>query len=101
MHEIKAATGGRLDTPQFDTNNDNVIDENDLITITDPGTGLPIVVAPTGVWFPTVLYPPTIIDADRKKELKLMSTAGGAIIDIWETAEKAGIFYWQQIQQCR
>jgi type IV pilus assembly protein PilY1 len=98
LHEIKAATGGRLDTPQFDINNDDVIDENDLITIIDPGTGLPIIVAPTGIWYPTVLYPPTMLDAGQRKELKLMSTAGGAIIDIWETAEKMGMYYWRQIQ---
>jgi type IV pilus assembly protein PilY1 len=98
LHEIKAATGGRLDTPQFDINNDDVIDDNDLITIIDPGTGSPIVVVPSGIWYPTVLYPPTIINAGQGKELKLMSTAGGAIIDIWETAEETGIFYWQQIQ---
>ena len=69
-----------------------------MITITDPNTGLPIVVAPTGIWYPTVLYPPKILDAGQRKELTLMSTAGGAIIDIWETAERMGMYFWRQIQ---
>ena len=92
LHESNACTGGRLTTPQLDINNDGVIDESDLINI--GGEWLP----PTGIHYPTMLYPPSIVPAGED-EIKLMSTSSGQIIDIRETSERAGIIYWQQLDQ--
>ena len=95
LHEIDAATGGRLDEAQFDINGDKLINENDLIAIIIPGYPDPVLVPPTGIRYPTVLYPPTILDAGRGREVKLMSTAAGGIVDLWESAENLGIYYWK------
>jgi type IV pilus assembly protein PilY1 len=92
LHESNACTGGRLNTPQLDINNDGVIDESDLINIGGEW------VAPTGMYYPTMLYPPSIVPAGED-EIKLMSTSSGQIIDIRETSERAGIIYWQQLDQ--
>jgi type IV pilus assembly protein PilY1 len=103
LYELDANSGGRLDTPQFDINNDNVIDENDLIKIEIPNwTGDSdspdrfLYYAPTAIWYPTMVFTPTIM-AMGKEEIKLMSTAAGSIIDLTETGEKLGIVYWRQI----
>jgi type IV pilus assembly protein PilY1 len=103
LYEIDAYSGGRLDAAQFDINNDNLIDENDLIKIEnenwsvgdDPAEQY-IYVAPTGIWYPTMVFTPTIIQM-AKKEIKLMSTAAGSIIDLIETGEERGMVYWRQI----
>ena len=92
LHDSNACTGGRLNTPQLDINNDGVIDESDLINI--GGEWL----APTGMYYPTMLYPPSIVPAGEE-EIKLMSTSSGQIIDVRETAERAGMFYWLQLDQ--
>jgi hypothetical protein len=112
--EVDAASGSRLSEAQFDITNDGIINEEDLITInnpeydptdptqqsTDPDAPnyVPptIKVAPTGIWFPTMLYPPSILGIERE-EIKLMSTAAGGIVDVRETAEKKGVVYWLQL----
>ena len=98
LHELNAATGGRLEEAQFDINNDKMINDADLLTITVniDGVDVEIRVAPTGIHYPSVLYPPTILDAGETREVKLMSTASGGIVDLWETAENLGIYYWRQ-----
>ena len=103
LYEINANTGGRLDAPQFDINNDNVIDENDLIKIENPNwtegddpTDRYTYLAPTGIWYPTMVFTPTIMGMG-KREIKLMSTAAGSIIDLIETGEERGMVYWRQI----
>jgi len=95
LHEVNACTGGRLSTPQFDINGDGEIDANDLITI--EVEGITYTVPPTGLWYPTILYPPSIL-ATPDEEIKIMSTAAGSIIDVRETSEQEGIFYWYQIE---
>ncbi|RLB98233.1 MAG: hypothetical protein DRH76_03050, partial [Deltaproteobacteria bacterium] len=104
LYEINANTGGRLDAPQFDINNDNVIDENDLIKIENPNwtegddpTDRYTYLAPTGIWYPTMAFTPTIMGIGDKEEIKLMSTAAGSIIDLIETGEERGMVYWRQI----
>jgi Tfp pilus tip-associated adhesin PilY1 len=103
MYEINANTGGRLKAPQFDINNDNVIDENDLIKIENPAWSSGddpadqyLYLAPTGIWFPTMVFTPTIMGMGEE-EIKLMSTAAGSIIDLMETGEERGMVYWRQI----
>jgi Tfp pilus tip-associated adhesin PilY1 len=103
LMEVDACTGGRLTTPQFDINNDNRVDSADMVQVQNPNwnEGDPpedqfIEVAPSAIWFPTMIYTPSILSAEDE-EIKLMSTAGGSIIDLWEAGERKGIFYWQQI----
>ena len=135
LHEMDACTGGRIDTAQFDINNDDVIDDNDLIKVLnpdyDPDDPLNdpddeaydpfdpddpradpndpaydpdyvkrqkwLTVAPTAIWYPTMVYTPTIVAMDEE-ELKLMSTAAGSIIDLIEKGEEKGMFYWRMVE---
>ena len=103
LYELNANSGGRLDDPQFDINNDNVIDENDLIKVEiENWTGDPdspdrfLYYAPTAIWYPTMVFTPTIIGMGEE-EIKLMSTAAGSIIDLMEVSEERGMVYWRQI----
>ena len=104
LMETDATSGSRLSEAQFDINNDGVINAADLIEIpnpeydadTNPDVPITITVAPSGLWFPTMLYPPSIVGVERE-EIKLMSTAAGGIIDVREVAEKKGVVYWLQL----
>jgi len=104
LHEMDAATGGRLDTAQFDIDLDAAITAGDLIVIQDPKwrPGDPvedryITVAPTGIHFRRMMYPPVILRLpDEKSEMKYFSTASGNITMIQEVAEQRGMFYWRE-----
>jgi Tfp pilus tip-associated adhesin PilY1 len=107
LMEIDAVSGSRLTEAQFDINNDGVVNDADLISIevpnpdynpSDPDSKefITISVASSGLWFPTMLYPPSIVGIERE-EIKLMSTASGGIIDVREVAEKKGVIYWLQL----
>jgi len=128
LQEMDACTGGRLEVPVFDINDDQIVDERDLVQIVSPdwdpegdqdgdgilddvdddvdGDGIPnnqdddydkyISVAPTSIWYSTMIFTPSILDAGDE-EIKLMSTAAGGIIDLVEAGERKGIYYWKQI----
>jgi type IV pilus assembly protein PilY1 len=109
LMEMDACTGGRTDDPIFDINEDQVIDEDDLIKIENPewadateeeraagGIEQYIYVAPTAIWYPTMIFTPSIL-ALESEEIKLMSTAAGGIINLLEKGERKGIYYWKQI----
>jgi type IV pilus assembly protein PilY1 len=95
VHEVNACTGGRLATPQFDINNDGKIDSNDYITLTD-ASGNTIQVAPTGMMFGTMLYPPIFLKMGEE-EMKHFATSGGNVASMKEKGEQTGMFYWRQI----
>ena len=104
LHEMDAATGGRLDTAQFDIDLDAAITAGDLIVIQDPkwSPGDPIedkfiTVAPTGIHFRKMMYPPVILRLpDQITEMKYFSTAAGNISMVQEVAEQRGMFYWRE-----
>jgi Tfp pilus tip-associated adhesin PilY1 len=95
--EMDACTGGRLTKPQFDVNNDQVIDENDLINI---GTADdPIYVAPSGFQSEGRLQPPAILRVpDSDRERKYFSSSRGKIVTVDEKAVTLGITYWQEFE---
>lgn len=103
VHEIDAATGGRMETAQFDINDDGVIDENDMITPTDPdkyglrdGNGDPIKIAPTGYQYTGILYPPVFLTMpDKVREMKLFSTSAGTTASMFENSERKQMVYWR------
>jgi type IV pilus assembly protein PilY1 len=102
--EINAYTGGGPPYALFDINNDGVIDDRDMIQIPNPdytpGSGLPqyITVAPGGLHFDAMLYPPVILRMpDGETEIKYSSTAAGTIRMMREVAEQRGLFYWIEI----
>jgi hypothetical protein len=95
VHEMNACTGARplREKPQFDINNDGVIDENDLVNIgTDDD---PNWIAPTGKEYTGLLHPPVVLTMpDRKREMKVFSTSAGTTVTLFERGERRGIFYW-------
>jgi type IV pilus assembly protein PilY1 len=98
VHELDACNGGRLQEATFDINNDGIIDDNDLIDIglTDP-EGNPILVPPTGMDFPGMLYPPVMVRMpDNEREMKIFSTSAGTTETVFEVAEERGVFYWKE-----
>jgi len=105
IHEIDACTGGRLDTAQFDINDDGVINELDMISIPNPLWGDPgedefILVAPTGMEVDAMVFPPVIlIMPDEEREVKYFITSGGGVVAVTETADQRGLFFWRYIRE--
>ena len=107
VHEMDACSGSRLENAQFDINGDGVIDDNDMVILKDASgnpildaNGVPIKVAPTGIKFDTMMYPPIILlTPGGETERKYFSTAAGTISTLEETAESRGMFYWQMIER--
>ncbi|MFH2220519.1 MAG: PilC/PilY family type IV pilus protein [Pseudomonadota bacterium] len=108
--EVDATGGGRLTEPVFDINNDDVIDSNDVITITNPEwtawvAGGEVGEAPeqfitvtvSGLHFDTMLFPPSILKTETKT-IKILSTSGGGIVVIDNALDPEGIYYWRHIQ---
>jgi len=102
VHEIDAATGGRLSEAQFDIDSDGVIDENDLITPNGPDgspllddDGNPVRVPPTGKGFTGILFPPVFLTMpDKTREMKLFSTSAGSTEAVFEKVERKAMYYW-------
>jgi Tfp pilus tip-associated adhesin PilY1 len=95
--EMDACTGGRLIKPQFDTNEDGIIDENDVVNI---GTAVdPIWVVPTGIQGEGRLHPPAILRIPgTDRERKYFSSSRGKIVTVDEKAVTLGITYWQELE---
>jgi Tfp pilus tip-associated adhesin PilY1 len=95
--EMDACTGGQLTKPQFDINEDGVIDENDFINV---GTADdPIWVAPSGIKAEGKLQPPAILRVpDSPKERKYFSSTRGKIVTVDEKAVTLGITYWLEFE---
>jgi hypothetical protein len=100
MMEMDACSGGRLSAGQFDINDDAKIDEDDMITIPDPEGGPDdvLLVPPTGIHYPVMMYPPKILRMPDETETKYFSTAAGNIPMLRERGEKRGIYYWRQVE---
>lgn len=98
LMEVAACTGGRTTNPQLDINDDGKIDETDLIPVPNP-TGDPDMLPPTGIKYPTMIFPPMIIDNPTDDtEIKYFSTSAGNIIIEIEKDGGVGRYYWRQIE---
>jgi Tfp pilus tip-associated adhesin PilY1 len=95
--EMDACTGGQLPKPQFDINEDGIIDENDFINI---GTADdPVLVAPSGMKAEGKLQPPAILRVpNTHKERKYFSSSRGKIVTVDEKAVTLGITYWLEFE---
>lgn len=99
VHELDPCDGSRLDSPQFDTNGDGVIDKNDLVEIDDPDNpGEKILVPPSGKGYDGLLHPPIILTMpDRQVEMKIFSSSAGTTERLFERAF-GGFYYWQEVK---
>lgn len=94
FHEMDACGGGRTDRPHIDLNQDGELDSKDMMTLALPD-GTTVSVPATGVFYPNMVYPPSIMNAGDGTEIKYLSTAAGSITTVRERAEKKGIFYYR------
>jgi len=101
LMEVNACTGARTTSPQLDINDDGKIDDQDLISTPNPDpNGDPIYLPPTGLKYPTMMFPPMIIDnPNDDTELKYFSTSAGNVIIMKEQDEGEGPFYWRQLDE--
>lgn len=110
--ETDATAGGALSEAVFDINNDNTIDSDDVITITNPewtawdkltdksGTVEPekfIKVFVSGLHYDSMLFPPSILKT-KTKTIKILSTSAGGIVVVDNALDPEGIYYWKHIQ---
>jgi len=95
LMEVNACNGGRTSQPVLDVNEDGQIDEKDLIPVPN-GNGGTDSMPPTGMKYPTMMFPPMIIDNPLDDtELKYFSTSAGNVIIMQEQDEGAGITFWR------
>ena len=57
---VDPCNGGRTEEPVYDINDDGVIDENDMVEVTDPDTGEPIIVSPPHIKIPEIIHTPGV-----------------------------------------
>jgi type IV pilus assembly protein PilY1 len=92
IHEMDAATGGRLPTPQLDLDSDAVIGSSDLVDI---GGGLKV--APTGIQKTGRLHVPAILRMGTT-EMKYLSSSEGTIKTVREVPARLGVRYWRELE---
>ncbi|RKY75222.1 hypothetical protein DRQ07_12210, partial [candidate division KSB1 bacterium] len=102
--EMEACSGSRLDTIQFDINDEQIVDSGDLINIGSETK--PIWVAPTGQRHADMMvYTPAILELqansalnEEKKDMKYFSTSTGQVKVVTEKAETIGMSYWRDLE---
>jgi hypothetical protein len=95
VHEMDAATGGRLLTPQFDIDADAAIGRGDLINIGTEAS--PEWVAATGLRKTGRLHVPAILRMGST-EMKYFSSSEGTIKTIRERPTRLGVRYWRELE---
>lgn len=96
VHEMDICDGSRTKAASFDVNGDGLINENDMIQITDIH-GDTISVAPTGIMYEGLLHTPVVVrDPDEERELKIFSSSSGATEILWEKEVETGLSYWRE-----
>ena len=91
VHEMDAASGGRLLRAQFDIDADALIDSNDLIDI---GEGFKV--APTGIQKTGRLHLPAILRMGST-EMKYFSSSEGTIKRVREKPPRLGVRHWREL----
>ncbi len=106
INERDADNGGMPLKPVIDVNGDGQVNEEDLVDITHDldGDGNPdsLVGVPTDKGYAGHLYGPVILQdkgGDKHgEETKYFSSSTEKIEKIRETAERRGIYFWQQVE---
>ncbi len=97
VFKVDPVTGGNLEKPVFDINNDGIIDEDDLINIGTEAN--PIWVAPSSRRSTGRLQAPAIIRISADIERMYFTTPQGDIAQINTDAAKMGILFWKDMMQ--
>ena len=94
--ELNAFTGGTIAAVQFDLNDDGIVDENDQVEVEIDGKLVKL--PPSGKKLAGLVQSPAILQLDKEKNKKYLSSSSGGIIGITERAPKTGIAYWMEIR---
>jgi type IV pilus assembly protein PilY1 len=92
VHEMDAASGGRLLRAQFDIGGAAAIDSEDLIDIGEASK-----VAPTGIQKTGRLHAPAILPMGTT-EMKYFSSSEGTIKRVREKPPRLGVRYWRELE---
>jgi Tfp pilus tip-associated adhesin PilY1 len=95
VHEMDAASGGRLLRAQFDIGGAPAIDSEDLINIGTEAS--PVWVAPTGLQKTGRLHLPAILGMGTT-EMKYFSSSEGTIKTVRERPARLGVRYWRELE---
>jgi type IV pilus assembly protein PilY1 len=95
VHELSAASGGRLSGAGFDITQDNVINSQDLINIGDQEN--PLWAAPAGIKKMGRLQAPVILRMGNT-EIKYFDSSTTDIKTLREKSLKLGIRHWREVQ---
>jgi len=92
VHEMDAASGGRLLRAQFDIGGAAAIDSEDLIDIGEASK-----VAPTGIQKTGRLHLPAILGMGST-EMKYFSSSEGTIKRVREKPPRVGVRHWRELE---
>ncbi|MBU1193842.1 MAG: hypothetical protein KKD32_03875 [Proteobacteria bacterium] len=97
VHELDPCDGSRLSSPQFDVNQDGIVDNRDLVEVT-LADGSKIFIPPSGIGYDGLLHPPIILSMpDGRTEMKIFSSSAGTTQRLFEKAS-GGFYYWREIK---
>lgn len=104
---MNVCSGGRITQPQFDINNDGVINSADLIQIGVDSDGNPILASPTGFHYNAYIYAPSFVGRDDGTSNIYIPEAGGGLPGPgggdppgdgpgYTAGSYIGIYYWKE-----
>jgi type IV pilus assembly protein PilY1 len=99
LMELNSFTGGSAGGALFDIDNDGVVDENDMVVTEFDADGNAVKSSPTGIMMPGNLQMPTILQLNKKIEIKYFSSSTGAVNLIKGKAVRLGMTYWEELEQ--
>ena len=99
LMELNAFTGGNADKALIDINDDGIIDEKDLVPAGLDDNDNIVRAYLSGLKLPGNLQYPTILQLNKKSEVKFMSSSTGDVYSLREKAPRLGITYWKELLQ--
>ena len=92
VYLIDACTGGSLDTPTIDVNEDDEINEDDVIKVGEIGY------SPSRLKFEGNICPPLLLSSEQgDKDFLFFSNSTGEVTEMSMKSD-LGIFYWKEIK---
>jgi len=92
VYLIDACTGGSLDTPTIDVNEDDEINEDDIIKVGEIGY------SPSRLKFEGNICPPLLLSSEQgDKDFLFFSNSTGKVTEMSMKSD-LGIFYWKEIK---
>ncbi|MFW5958153.1 MAG: hypothetical protein ACOCQ0_03250, partial [Desulfosalsimonas sp.] len=93
LYQVSACNGGRTADPHFDTNDDNVVNADDMLD-DDVSDSNPPDIPPSGKEFDDMLYRPVQVGSN----LYINTSSGEPPEQVKIRDNMEGLFYWRQIE---